>query len=116
MVEELKPNTVHISIYTPLVGTELAEECEREGLTRVKDYFDLDYYLKATSSGEPPISIPGLEYQDLLDSRARILKRRKLRVMIDNAQELFRDLYREPNIDKFLFRYRFYRRMQHYFG
>lgn len=115
-VEELRPNTVHISIYTPLLGTELAEECAARGMTAIDDYSDLDYYLKTTSSGEPPIKIPGLEYDDLLESRARILSRRKRRVMVDNARELLRDLRREPSLDKFIFRYRFYRRMQHYFG
>jgi anaerobic magnesium-protoporphyrin IX monomethyl ester cyclase len=116
LVAELKPHTVHISIYTPLLGTDLADECERLGLIQIKDYTQLDYYLKRTASGLPPITIPGLTYQDLLDSRGRILARRKLRVLLDNFIELGRDLYREPRLDKFLFRYRFYRRMQHYFG
>jgi radical SAM superfamily enzyme YgiQ (UPF0313 family) len=116
LVAELKPNTVHISIYTPLLGTDLAEECEQKGLIRVQDYTDLDYYLKRTSTGLPPITIPGLSYQDLLDCRQRILARRKIPLLLDNLKELARDLRREPTLDKLRFRYRFYRRMQHYFG
>lgn len=115
-VAELKPHTVHISIYTPLLGTELAEECAREGKIKVKDYSDFDYYLKKTSSGEPPINIPGLTYQDLLDSRGRMLSRRKFFVLADNLKELVRDILRDPRPDKFIFRFQFYRRMQHYFG
>jgi radical SAM superfamily enzyme YgiQ (UPF0313 family) len=116
LVAELKPHTAHISIYAPLIGTRLAQKCEEEGKIRVKNYADLDYYLKRTHSGESPISIPGLSYQDLLDSRARILRRRKLFVFADNLKELARDLVRDPSLDKFVFRYQFYRRMQHYFG
>lgn len=116
LVAELNPNTVHISIYTPLLGTVLAERCAREGRTRIKNFADMDYYLKKSKSGEPPISIPGLAYQDLLDSRAAILKRRKFRVFTDNLRELARDLARDPSLDKFIFRYQSYRRMQHYFG
>jgi anaerobic magnesium-protoporphyrin IX monomethyl ester cyclase len=116
LVAELNPNTVHISIYTPLPGTVLAERCAREGRTRIKDFSDTDYYLKKSRSGEPPISIPGLTYQDLLDSRAAILNRRKLRVFSDNLRELARDLVREPSLDKFIFRFQSYRRMKHYFG
>jgi len=116
LVDELKPHTVHISIYTPLMGTFLADECAAKGMIKVKDYEDFDYYLKRTSSGEGPIAIPGVSYQDLLDSRALMLKRRKARVFADNLIQLVKDLIHDPNPDKFLFRYRFYRRMQHYFG
>lgn len=116
LVAELRPNTVHISIYTPLLGTEMAEECGRDGRIQVEDYADLDYYLQKTSSGLGPISIPGLEYRDLLDSRARMLGSRKFTVFIDNFKQLAQDLVREPSLDKLLFRYQFYRRMQHYFG
>ncbi len=116
LVAELKPNTVHISIYTPLLGTELAEDCERDGRILVNDYSDFDYYLKRTGSGRGPIDIPGLSYQDLLDSREKILKSRKLPVFVDNVKQLLADLVREPSLDKFVFRYQFYRKMQHYFG
>ena len=116
IIAELKPNTVHISIYTPLKGTYLAQECEKEGRITVDDYSDFDYYLKETSSGDPPIKIPGLTYKDLTDTRARILKKRKIVVLLDNFVEMIRDLIREPSLDKFIFRYQFYRRMKHYFG
>lgn len=116
LVAELNPNTVHISIYTPLLGTALADQCAREGRTRIKDFSDMDYYLKKSRSGEPPITIPGLAYQDLLDSRAAILKRRKFRVLRDNLKELARDFIRDPGLDKLVFRYQSYRKMQHYFG
>ncbi|MFO8058751.1 MAG: radical SAM protein [bacterium] len=116
LVAELRPSTVHISIFTPLLGTELYDECAREGRIQVDNYSEMDYYLKKTSSGEPPIKIPGLSYQDLLDSRARILSKRRPRVFLDNFKELLRDLVREPSLDKLIFRYQFYKRMQHYFG
>jgi len=116
LVDELKPNTVHISIYTPLLGTELADQCEAEGRITVKNYADLDYYLKDTSTGDPPIKIPGITYNDLKNSRERMLARRKWTVFRDNVKQLVIDLAREPSIDKLVFRYRFYRRMRHYFG
>jgi radical SAM superfamily enzyme YgiQ (UPF0313 family) len=115
-VDELRPNTVHISIYTPLIGTDLADQCAREGKIKVKDYSDMDYYLKESASGQGPIEIPGLGYRDLLDSRALMLKRRKSRVFVDNVRELVRDLARDPSLDKLMFRYRFYKKMRHYFG
>ena len=114
LVEELKPNTVHISIFTPLLGTHFADELRAQNRIPGNDFYNLDYYLKHSSVA--PVLIPGLEYKDLLDSRARILKRRKFRVMADNARELVRDLARDRSLDKLFFRYQFYRRMQHYFG
>lgn len=116
IVEELKPSTVHISIFTPLLGTHFADELRSAGRIPGHEFENLDYYLKRSSTNLPPVLIPGLEYQDLLESRARILKRRKLRVMADNLRELVRDLYRDRSLDKLFFRYQFYRRMQHYFG
>ncbi len=116
LVAELRPSTVHISIFTPLLGTDLYEECKRDGRIMVDNYSEMDYYLKKTSSGYPPIRIPGLTYQDLLESRAKILAKRRLRVFFDNFAQLLRDLARDPKPDKIVFRYRFYKRMQHYFG
>jgi len=116
LVAELRPSTVHISIFTPLLGTYLYDQCKEEGRIMVDDFAEMDYYLKKTSSGDPPVRIPGLTYQDLLNSRARILGKRKFRVFWDNFKELLRDLSRDPSPDKIIFRYQFYKRMQHYFG
>lgn len=113
-VAELRPHTVHISIFTPLLGTHFADELSAAGRIPNNDLSNLDYYLKR--AGTQPVIIPGLEYQDLLESRARILKRRKFRVMADNVVELARDLARDRSLDKLFFRWQFYRRMQHYFG
>ena len=112
----LKPHTVHISICTPLLGTRLAEDCQTQGLIAVSDLQDFDYYLKRNRAGKLPIALSALSYEQVLQSRSRILKRRRLRVMADNLRELGRDFLRDPDLGKFIFRYSFYRKMRHYFG
>jgi len=116
LVEELKPHTVHISICTPLLGTRLAEECQKKGMINLSDLSDLDYYLKRNRAGRLPLALPGLTYEQVLKSRSRILKRRRLRVFADNLRELGRDFRRDPDPGKFIFRWTFYRKMRHYFG
>jgi anaerobic magnesium-protoporphyrin IX monomethyl ester cyclase len=116
LVDEIKPDTVHISICTPLLGTYLMEDCQKKGLVNVTDFRDLDYYLKRTQAGKLPLALPQLTYQDVLKSRTRILNRRKRRFFFYNLRELFKDFLREPSLQKFMFRYSFYRKMQHYFG
>jgi radical SAM superfamily enzyme YgiQ (UPF0313 family) len=116
MIDDLKPDTVHISICTPLPGTELAKEAEEKGWIGVDDYSDMDYYLKRTSSDKLPLSLPGLSYQDVLLARERILKKRRWFVFKDNLKNLAKDFIAEPSLGKFIFRLSFYRKMQHYFG
>ncbi len=116
LIEELKPHTVHISICTPLLGTRLAEDCQTKGMIALSDFGDFDYYLKRNQAGQLPIPLQTLTYEQVLESRSRILKRRRLRVLADNLRELYRDFRRDPDLGKFIFRYSFYRKMQHYFG
>jgi radical SAM superfamily enzyme YgiQ (UPF0313 family) len=116
MLDELKPDTVHISICTPLPGTNLARDAREKGYFGIEDYSDMDYYLKSTSSGKLPLKLPGLSYEQALAARARILKKRRWFVFRDNLGQLIRDFVYDPSIDKFIFRLSFYRKMQHYFG
>lgn len=116
MLDELKPNTVHISICTPLPGTKLFQEAKEQGFFNVDNYSDMDYYLKKTSAGKLPLNLPELSYDDVLETRSRILKKRKKLVFLDNLKQLSRELITEPSISKLLFRLSFYRKMQHYFG
>jgi anaerobic magnesium-protoporphyrin IX monomethyl ester cyclase len=116
LIAELKPHTVHISICTPLLGTRLAEDCQTKGMIALSDFGDFDYYLKRNQAGQLPIPLKTLSYEQVLESRRRILKRRRLRVLADNLRELYRDFRRDPDLGKFIFRYSFYRKMQHYFG
>jgi len=116
LVDEVKPDTVHISICTPLVGTYLMEDCQNKGLINWKDFADHDYYLKRTQTGKLPLELPELTYDEVLASRARILDRRRRRFFFYNLRELKNDFLRDPSIQKFIFRYSFYRKMRHYFG
>lgn len=116
LVDEIKPDTVHISICTPLLGTYLMEDCQDKGLINVNNFVDHDYYLKRTSAGKLPLDLPNLTYDEVLASRERILKRRRGRFFIYNLGELVKDLVRQPSIRKIFFRYTFYRKMKHYFG
>ncbi len=116
LIEEIKPDTVHISICTPLLGTYLMEDCQKKGLINVTDFGDLDYYLERTQAGKLPLTLPNLTYEDVLESRARILGRRRRSFFMYNLRELTRDLIHEPSLKKIFFRYSFYRKMQHYFG
>jgi anaerobic magnesium-protoporphyrin IX monomethyl ester cyclase len=116
MLERLKPDTVHISICTPLPGTGLEKEAREQGLVNLDDYSDMDYYLESTSSGKLPLKLAGLTYREVLDTRERILKKRRWFVMRDNLLQLFRDFRYDPSPSKFIFQLSFYRKMQHYFG
>ena len=116
MLEELRPDTVHISICTPLPGTSLEKEAREQGLINLDDYSDMDYYLETTSTGKLPLAIPGLNYQEVLETRERILKKRRWFVLCDNLVQLFRDFRYDPSPSKFIFQLSFYRKMQHYFG
>ena len=116
MLAELRPDTVHISICTPLPGTSLEKEARAQGLINLDDYSDMDYYLETTSTGKLPLAIPGLNYQEVLDTRERILKKRRWFVLRDNLVQLFRDFRYDPSPSKFIFQLSFFRKMQHYFG
>jgi len=116
MISELQPDTVHISICTPLPGTNLAKDAQEKGLIGVQDYSDMDYYLKRTSSGKLPLAIPGLSYEEILSARERILKKRKWFMFRDNLANLAGDFLYDPSPGKLVFRLSFYRKMQHYFG
>ncbi len=116
MIDELKPNTVHISICTPLPGTYLEQEAKKLGLVNLQNYSDMDYYLKRTSSGKLPLSLKTLTYDDVLKVRARILKKRRWLVFKDNLRQLLADFVHDPSLGKFIFRLSFYRKMSHYFG
>jgi len=116
MVSELKPDTVHISLCTPLPGTELAREAAAQGRAGVHEYADMDYYLKRTSSGQLPLLLKDLTYPEVLEARRRILKNRRGFVFRDNLKNLLADFRYDPSPAKFIFRLSFYRKMQHYFG
>ncbi len=73
MLDELKPNTIHVSICTPLPATNLARDAAQSGLISVNDYADMDYYLQTTSSNTLPLALPGLSYPQVLAARRYIL-------------------------------------------
>ncbi len=116
LVQEVRPDTVHISICTPLLGTYLMQDCQKKGLINVTDFADHDYYLKRTQAGKLPLALRDLTYDEVLASRARILARRRGRFFFYNLSELVKDFLRDPSLGKFIFRYTFYRKMRHYFG
>jgi len=116
MIDELKPNTVHISICTPLPGTYLEEQARARGLVNLESYADVDYYLKQTSTGSLPLALKELSYEQVLEARRRILAKRRWLVFRDNLRQLVGDFLHDPSLGKFIFRLSFYRKMQHYFG
>ena len=116
MIKELKPNTVHISICTPLPGTNLEREAREQGLINIDDYVDMDYYLKRTSKRELPLALSGLSYDEVLEVRERILRGRRWMVFWDNLVQMFRGLVWERSLGEVVFRLRFYGKMRHYFG
>lgn len=113
LLETLRPDTVHVSIATPFVGTTLYEECLKNGLLAPNDYGNHDYYLSESSGLKP---ILGVDYGEMFAARKRILKKRRLRVMLASALETLKDTIRERSIRKIIFRAKIYREMRHYFG
>lgn len=113
MLDELRPDTVHISIATPFIGTELYDQCNGEGNLQGGSYAGHDYYLDESAGNRP---IAGLDYKEIYATRRRILTARRWRVMLSSALETLKDTIRERSIKKILFRARMYREMKHYFG
>lgn len=113
LLEELRPDTVHISVATPFIGTELFEQCRENGGLQGEGLTGHDYYLDESAGNRP---IAGLDYKEIYATRRRILKRRRWRVMLSSAVETLKDTIRERSIKKILFRARMYREMKHYFG
>ena len=116
MIKELKPNTVHISICTPLPGTNLEQEARAQGLINVDAYVDMDYYLRRTSKGGLPLALSGLSYEEVLEVRERILRGRRWMVFWDNLVQMVRGLVWERSLGEVAFKLRFYGKMRHYFG
>ena len=113
MIAELRPDTVHISVATPFLGTALYEYCRKNGMLAANDYASQDYYLGEESGLNPII---GVDYNEIFATRRRILQKRRLRVMLASAIETLKDTIRERSLRKILFRARIYREMRHYFG
>jgi radical SAM superfamily enzyme YgiQ (UPF0313 family) len=113
MLAELRPDTVHISIATPFIGTALYEQCRAAGSLGETDFARHDYYLDETSGLRP---IRGVPYEELFAARARMLRQRRWRVMLSSAWETIKDLARERSVRKLIFRAESYRKMRHYFG
>ena len=112
-IAELRPDTLQISVATPFLGTYLYDECSQQGMLAPIELGSHDQYLKDARNVRP---IQGVDYEAVLESRERILKRRRLRVMLGSSWETFKDLLVERSLAKTLFRARIYREMRHYFG
>lgn len=113
LLEKLRPDTVHISVATPFIGTVLYDECSNEGNLQHGSYSGHDYLLDESAGNRP---IKGLDYREIYETRRRILKSRRWRVMLSSALETLKDTIRERSIKKIIFRARMYREMRHYFG
>ncbi len=116
LVSEIDPDSVHISVCTPLPGTILRERMEKEGRLAWAELEDLDYYTPRTQTGELPISNPAISYEQVVRTRERILAARRPALLLRNAKALAGDLASIGGLRKAINRYRFYRRMRHYFG
>lgn len=113
LLERLRPDTVHISVATPFIGTELFDDCTAAGNLQHGSYSGHDYYLDESAGNRP---IAGLDYREIYETRRRILKARRWRVMFSSALETLKDTVRERSVKKIIFRARMYREMRHYFG
>ncbi len=116
LVAELAPDSVHISVCMPLPGTTLRQRMEQEGRLNWAELEDLDYYTPRTQRNELPISNPSVTYEQVINTREKILSSRKTRLFLRNARALAADLVRPGGFAKAATRYRYYRRMRHYFG
>jgi len=115
-VYEIDPDSVHISVCTPLPGTVLRERMEREGRLAWAELEDLDYYTPRTQTGRLPIRNPAVSYDQVVRTRERILAARRPRLLLRNARALLGEMAGAGGLRKAVNRYRFYRRMRHYFG
>jgi len=113
MLAALRPDTIHVSVATPFIGTVLHDECRRKGTLADNTFANHDYYLDERSGLRP---IRGIDYEELFAARKRILRARRWRVMFASALETLKDVVRERSLRKILFRAKSYRKMKHYFG
>jgi anaerobic magnesium-protoporphyrin IX monomethyl ester cyclase len=116
LIAELAPDSVHISIYAPLPGTKLRDRMEAERKLAWTDFEDLDFLTLRTHKNELPIINPNITYEQVLETRERILASRKTGLFIRNARSLVAGLVKPGGFSKAFTRYRLYRRMHHYFG
>lgn len=114
LIKEISPSTLQISIATPLVGTDLYQECEAEGRLTLLPYSGSDYYSRKNEN--QPIHLDGLDYEDLLTVRRKLLDARRVQVVWNNIIEVLRDFLREHSLEKILFRARFYSLIKYYWG
>ncbi len=113
LLSELRPDTVHISVATPFIGTELFDTCSKDGSLQGGSYSGHDYLLDESAGNRP---IRGIDYKEIYAARRRILKARRWRVMLSSALETLKDTIRERSVKKLIFRAKMYREMKHYFG
>jgi len=113
LLDTVRPDTVHISVATPFIGTDLFDQCKKVGRLQEGSHAAHDYYLDESAGNRP---IAGLDYREIYAARRRILKGRRWRVMLSSALETLKDAVRERSLKKILFRAKMYRQMKHYFG
>jgi radical SAM superfamily enzyme YgiQ (UPF0313 family) len=115
-IEEIKPTSVAINITIPLLGTALYDYCVEHGLLNLESYDEYDYLLRRDGKDAGPIKNPNLTFLEVIETKNRILRKRRLKVWWYNLKQLFSDVVRERDLRKVFYRWKTYKRIKHFFG
>jgi len=101
IMKEIKPDTVNISITTPLPGTDLYDECFENGLLNLLDSKQANFY--DYKFDELPIENKNLTYQDVIDSKNRILKKRRIGFIFYNFKKELKGQFKSPSVTRLFY-------------
>ena len=114
LVSRLQPTSLFISQYAPLPGTALRARLEQEGRLNLRSHEQLSYF--AWHGDELPIRIPGLSRQEVVATRDRIIRDRRLGFFVPNVKELTRVCLEKRSLEPVALHARFFLKKRHFAG
>jgi anaerobic magnesium-protoporphyrin IX monomethyl ester cyclase len=113
-IEELAPASVFISLFTPTLGTYAYQELEAAGRTNLRKAEQMRYF--SWADDELTFRGASVSYAQVVATRDRILRRRRVRFLANNALESLQGLLRERSLRRALSRAGTYRTQMKYHG
>ncbi|MBU3940385.1 MAG: B12-binding domain-containing radical SAM protein [Nanoarchaeota archaeon] len=101
LMKEINPDTVNISITTPLPGTDMYDECFENGLLNFKSDKQADFY--DYEFDELPIKNENLTYKEVVESKQRMLRRRRVGFIFYNLKREVKGQFKNPSISRLFY-------------
>ena len=97
LLDEINPTTINLSMATPQIGTDLYTICEERKILNFKDPRQSDYY--GWEFKILPIKNDAITFYDVLNTKNRIKRKRRLRFIFYNLKEELKD----PSLRRFFY-------------